>query len=871
MKKILSVLLVISVAGQFSWVSAKEDSMKLYVSQEVTENGDGSINSPFNSMEAAREAIRQIKKNGNYPKEGITVNVRGGSYFLTDGFNLTIEDSGTEEAPVTWCAYPGEEVKLIGGAEIKLGDCQPVTDSFILSKMDSSVAGKVYEINLKDNGIDGYGDLYVTGHASYYTRTYGITEGELPTPAIYYNGEYMPLAQYPNSGEYMTIEKRVKNGEDMEKWHSQRDDPNRTKAPEPDVFSVSDDRIKRWENADQAWLFGYWKWDWSDQTMPIDKIDVENKTITPGVQSYYQITPGQRFYIFNLIEELDAPGEWFYDNSSGMLYLYPLDNNPSSSMILSFSEKPVINLNKTENVIIRDLEITGTRNCGINASSCNNVSLSYLSINKLSGEGIVASGTNLRIEGCNIYEIGKKGIDIKGGDRNTLTPCNSVVFNNCIHDFGQILTTYEGAIRYTGCVGLTIKNNLMYNGSHLAVTPGGNDNIFEYNEIHSVLKTASDMGAIYTNLGMTQRGNVYRYNSIHDCYSQTSQDWQVQAIYFDNSSSGGTVYGNLIYNIGGDGIFINGGRDNVIYHNIFANVEDAVYLPASGRNVSWGWYQSWLDGTRNYGIKGNNTVPFNSEIYAKYPHMNGILDDDPPSPKYNIFRENVAYKSDSCYKINPMTEYGTELTMDDMYNMNEIDEGFLTVKDVGFKNISNDDYSLNDDSEIYEKYPEFEKIDSTRIGLITSQLKGLLSKDSVAFAIGKPTSYVNWERKLIDENNIDVAPFIENNTAYVPVRFLSEALGATVEWRDDRAYIDLNGSVLTFTPNSMTAEYEGGIVDLPAPMIIRNGRIFVPLRAVSELFNKKVFWNDCGLVVVSGYNIADKMNEDRIYDLYNRM
>ena len=61
------------------------------------------------------------------------------------------------------------------------------------------------------------------------------------------------------------------------------------------------------------------------------------------------------------------------------------------------------------------------------------------------------------------------------------------------------------------------------------------------------------------------------------------------------------------------------------------------------------------------------------------------------------------------------------------------------------------------------------------------------------------------------------------------------------------------------------------MLDVEAPMIIKNDRIFIPLRAVSELYEKKVFWDDCGLVIVSGYELEDKMNEDRIYDLYNRM
>ena len=871
MKKYISILIAMSVFLQLSCVNAKEPAVKIYVSQDADASGDGSLEHPYKTLTEARDAVRRIKKNGEYPKGGISVNVRGGSYFITEGFELTEEDSGEDGAPVTWCVYPGEEVKLIGGAEIKLGECQPVTDGRILSKIKYPVEGKIYEINLKEKGIDGYGDLYVTGHASYYTKLYGVTKGDLPTPSIYYNGEFMNLAQYPNRGNYMLVEKRIKDGEIVKKWAARADDPSRPAAPEPAIFAVNDDHVANWGDAKDAWVFGYWQYDYSDQTMPVANIDAEKKTIEPGVATYNTITPGQRCYIYNLIEEMDIPGEWYYDRSSGKLYLYPLDTNPESSMILSFSENPIIKLEGVKNVIIRDFEVTGTRNCGIYAKSCDNLSLSYLAVDKLSGEGIIAGGNNIRIEGCSIFDIGKKGIDIKGGDEKTLTPCNNVVFNNCIHDFASLVTTYEGGVRYFHTVGVTVKNNLIYNSTHLAINPGGNDNICEYNEIHSVLKEASDMGAIYADLGMTHRGNVFRYNLIHDCASNTKQDAKVNAVYLDNSSSGSEVYGNIIYNMKGDGVFLNGGRDNTVKNNIFANVESGVRLTASGRNASWGWYQNWLNGTRTFGLIGDDIMPYESELYSKYPHMNGILNDDPPSPKYNIITKNVAYKSERCYDIDPQSNYGTGLKLEDMYEMCEIDEGLSTVKDIGFRNISNNDFGLKDDSSVYEKYEDFEKIDVSRMGLVTSQLKGLLSKNAVALAIDKPISYVNWQRKLIDEENVEVTPFIENDLTYVPVRFLSEAFGAGVEWTDGKAYIDLNGEIMVFTPGSTEVEYGGARVDVEAPLINRNERIFVPLRAVSELYGKKVFWDDCGLVIVSENDLAEAMNEDRIYDLYNRM
>lgn len=892
MKRTIAAVLALSVLSGFSAVKAQESGIKFYVSGSAQEGGDGSITSPFKTLEEAREAVRKLNKSGEYPDGGIKVIVRGGDFFMTKALELTKEDSGKEGAPVEWSVYPGEEVKLIGGAEVSLGECDVVSDNSILDRMDSKVSGKIYQINLKEKGIADYGDLYVTGHASYYTKIFGLSSGDahygaLPTPEIFWNGSEeqgvsMNLAQYPNKGEFMQIGKVVSTGDDMTKWYNSTD-PNKPSAPDPGVFTVDDDRIKRWSKADQAWLFGYWKWDWSDQTMPVDKIDVDAKTIKPGLQSYYTITQGQRFYIYNLLEELDSPGEWFYDKNSGMLYVYPLDTQKDSKMLLAFSGENVIKIKGAKYVNIRDFEITGTRNTGISASG-ENVKLSYLSINRLSGAGIGLSGKNMTVEGCHIYSTGQKGIDVSGGDSKTLEPSNNLIFNNHIHDNGRLVTTYEGAIRVGG-VGTIIKNNLMYNGTHVGLTMGGLDNIAEYNDIHDFLKTSSDMGAIYMNNGYPNRGNVIRYNSIHDCLSGSSQvgagdvggGWEIYGIYLDNFTSGVSVIGNVINNIMGKAVMVNGGRDNTVKNNIFANVRYGAYLSASSMNQSWGWYQGIMSGSSDRGLAlgskvyGVDTVKYKEAPYDKYPHLANILEDDFPKPKYNELKNNVAYQTNGVYQIEPMTSSGSGLTMEDMYTLNEIDKGLDTKKDVGFKDVKNGDFSLKGDSQVYEKLPEFEKVDYDRIGLVTSQLRGLLSKNTVALAIGKPSSYVNWKRTLIDSENIDVVPFIQDNSTYVPVRFLSESIGAAADWKDGKAYIEYNGKTITLTPNSDKADYNGSEVTLAAPMIMKNNRIFVPLRSVSELFEKKVFWDDCGLAIVSNVDLSDKMNEDRIYDLYNRM
>ena len=191
MKKIVSFFAVLSIAfSQINYVEAS-DMKKIFVDGKTEATGDGSIEKPFKTFEEAKSEIRNFKKNGEYPTGGIKVLVRGGNYYFPNGFELSEEDSGETNAPVEWTSYPGENVKLIGGAEVKFQDCEPLTDSAIISRLDSAAADKIYRLNLKEKGIEPYDALCCFGHANYYARTYGITdkEEELVTPEIFWFGE----------------------------------------------------------------------------------------------------------------------------------------------------------------------------------------------------------------------------------------------------------------------------------------------------------------------------------------------------------------------------------------------------------------------------------------------------------------------------------------------------------------------------------------------------------------------------------------------------------------------------------------------------------------------------------------------------------
>lgn len=74
---------------------------------------------PLATVQHARDVLRELKRaQGGTLQQSVTVFVRGGTYFLTEPLVFTEEDSGTEECPVAFAAYRGENPVISGGRRI---------------------------------------------------------------------------------------------------------------------------------------------------------------------------------------------------------------------------------------------------------------------------------------------------------------------------------------------------------------------------------------------------------------------------------------------------------------------------------------------------------------------------------------------------------------------------------------------------------------------------------------------------------------------------------------------------------------------------------------------------------------------------------
>lgn len=139
---------------------------------------------------------------------------------------------------------------------------------------------------------------------------------------------------------------------------------------------------------------------------------------------------------------------------------------------------------------------------------------------------------------------------------------------------------------------------------------------------------------------------------------------------------------------------------------------------------------------------------------------------------------------------------------------------------------------------------------------------------------GNPRAVVNNGGRFIDTNE-EVVPVTKNQTTLVPVRFISEKLGAKVAYdqKTKLITISMKGKIIKMNVGKSEMTVNGKRIKLAVPATSYNQRTFVPLRAVSEAFGKKVFY-DRGLIVISSkdaiFNIAtEKAMIDEVIKWFN--
>jgi Right handed beta helix region len=372
-----------ALALAFGFLGVDLCAGELRVSPRGNDDNPGTASSPLASFAGARGRVRVVKAQATDP---ITVIFHKGTYRLPETLVFGPEDSGSEKAPITYTAAPGEEVVVSGGVELR-----PSWKAF-------------------RNGIVST-----------------AVPREFDTDQLFVNGQRQTLARYPNLdprspyfGGYVA-----------------------------DAFGPA--RAQRWADPRGGFIHAMHQHLWGDFHYVITgKGPGGAVTFDGGWQNNRRMGMHDKIrFVDNILEELDAPGEWFLDKLSHTLYFFPPAGvEPGRAVVEGVRLRHLVEFRGRTDGPVTGVTLRGFtfrhaarsfmenrepllrsdwtiyRGGAILFAGADHCSLEDSTLDGLGGNAVFVSGRNRRvtIRGCHIVEAGASGVAFVGDPSAVRSP-----------------------------------------------------------------------------------------------------------------------------------------------------------------------------------------------------------------------------------------------------------------------------------------------------------------------------------------------------------------------------------------------------------------------------------------------------------------
>ncbi|MBO4219758.1 MAG: right-handed parallel beta-helix repeat-containing protein, partial [Clostridia bacterium] len=618
-----------------------------------------------------------------------------GTYRVDSQTVFTADDSGDEDRPVVYRAKEKGSVIFDGGVRIDPSLFVPASEEVKAKLTDESARSNLMEADLNAAGCYDLDD----------SRNYGIGwQCYSYRQELYVDGERQTVARWPNSSY----------------------DSNLLLIGEDDVPYIQppENRASLW-SGEKIRMYGMPLYDYDSVNMSENALELDTEKsivrITGSMHFPAQNARSAYFYYYNILSEIDIPGEYYWDVEAGKLYYYPDGDLGEHDISFSQFAGEWFLLSGASYLNFEGFVFENGRNSVFASNpqtAADHITIDGCVFRDNGGYAVRMSGSFITVKNCEIYNMGSGCIELTGGNLNDLVSNCSVITNNLIHDWSETYTVYNPGINING-YGFTVSHNEMYGSPHEAIAYNCGGSTIEYNYIHDVCTETGDAGAVYAGRRWDWNGNIIRFNLIENVID-TVFGREPNGIYIDDCLSEQWCYGNILVNIAGWGFHIGGGKKIKAENNILVNINQSEFMTYDSRGVgnSFGHdFTVYPDGymwrmitsvTDYLSDKQRFAVPLDLLLleHTGLSHENNP--DDPGVPAYGIVQGNIAFGTDG--KVAGPSDAAIKHCT--------FEANIVYDSDPGFADCENGNYSLKEDSRVYRDIPGFIRIDLDSIGIL---------------------------------------------------------------------------------------------------------------------------------------------------------